>query len=33
MDFGEGEFKIKVKNNGKIVKNMKELLEEATKFI
>ena len=33
MDFGEGKFEIKVKNSGKIVKNMKELLDEATKFI
>lgn len=33
MDFGEGKFEIKVKNSGKIVKNMNELLAEATKFI
>lgn len=26
MDFGKGPFKIKVLNNGKIVKNMDELL-------
>ena len=33
MDFGKEEFKIKVKNNEKIVKNMKELINEASKFI
>ena len=33
MDFGKGKFKIRVKNSGKIVNNMKELLYEATKFV
>ena len=33
MDFGKDEFKIKVKNSGKIVNNMNELLDEASKFI
>ena len=33
MDFGKGEFKIKVLNTGKIVKNMGELVSEAGEFI
>lgn len=33
MDFGEGEFKIKVLNTNKIVKNMGELVWEAGEFV
>ena len=33
MDFGKGEFKIKVMNTGKIVKNMAELVWEAGEFV
>lgn len=33
MDFGKGEFKIKVLNTGKIVKNMRELVFEAGEFV
>ncbi len=33
MDFGKGEFKIKVMNTGKIVKNMSELTFEAGEFV
>lgn len=33
MDFGKGEFKIKVMNTGKIVKNMSELTLEAGEFV
>ena len=33
MDFGKGEFKIKVLNTGKIVKNMSELVLEAGDFV
>ncbi len=33
MDFGEGEFKIKVMNTNKIVKNMAELVREAGEFV
>ena len=33
MDFGTGEFKIKVLNTGKIVKNMGELVLEAGEFV
>ena len=33
MDFGPGEFKIKVLNTGKIVKNMSELVAEAGQFV
>ena len=33
MDFGKGEFKIKVLNTGKIVKNMTELVLEAGEFV
>lgn len=33
MDFGEGEFKIKVLNTNKIVNNMKELVLEAGEFV
>jgi len=32
MDFGSGEFKIKVLNTGRIVRNMKELVAEAKKL-
>lgn len=33
MDFGKGEFKIKILNTGKIVKNMSELVLEAGEFV
>ena len=33
MDFGEGGFKIKILNTGKIVKNMAELVIEAGRFV
>ncbi len=33
MDFGKGEFKIKVLNTGKTVKNMGELVSEAGGFV
>ena len=33
MDFGAGEFKIKVLNTGKIVKNMGDLVLEAGEFV
>ena len=33
MDFGDGEFEIKVQNNGKIVHNMKELLFEIGDYV
>lgn len=33
MDFGKGEFIIKVMNTGKIVKNMNELVFEAGEFV
>lgn len=33
MDFGDGEFKIKVLNTGKTVKNMAELIPEAVAFV
>jgi hypothetical protein len=33
MDFGKGEFKIKVLNTGKIVKNMGDLVSEAGEFV
>ena len=33
MDFGSGDFKIKVLNTGKIVKNMDELVMEAGEFV
>ena len=33
MDFGKGEFKIKVLNTWKIVKNMSELVLEAGEFV
>ena len=33
MDFGKGDFKIKVLNTGKTVKNMGELVSEAGKFV
>lgn len=33
MDFGKGEFKIRVMNTGKVVKNMQELVSEAGEFV
>jgi hypothetical protein len=33
MDFGNGEFKIKVLNTGNIVKNMGDLVSEAGEFV
>lgn len=33
MDFGKGEFKIKVLNTGKIVTNMGDLVHEAGEFV
>lgn len=33
MDFGKGEFKIRVLNTGKIVKNMGDLVAEAGEFV
>lgn len=33
MDFGKGEFKMKVMNTGKIVKSMEELVLEAGEFV
>ena len=33
MDFGTGEFKIKVLNTGRIVRNMAELAVEAGEFV
>jgi len=33
MDFGDGSFEIAVENTGKVVKNMKELVLEAIRFI
>lgn len=33
MDFGDGLFRIRVLNNGKIVKNMGELVEAARKYV
>ncbi len=33
MDFGDGEFKIRVLNTGRIVKNMEELVHEAAEFV
>lgn len=33
MDFGDGEFEIKIQNNGKIVHNMKELLFEIGDYV
>lgn len=33
MDFGEGEFRIKIRNTGKIVRNMGELVLEAGEFV
>lgn len=33
MDFGEGEFKIRVLNTGKIVRNMGDLVSEAGEFV
>ena len=33
MDFGDGEFKIRVINTNKIVRNMGELVEEAVDFV
>ena len=33
MDFGQDEFKIRILNTGKIVKNMGELVSEARKYV
>lgn len=33
MDFGSGEFKLRVANSGKIVHNMTDLLREATAYL
>ena len=33
MDFGENEFKIRVMNTGKIVKNMHDLIYEAGRYV
>ena len=33
MDFGNGDFKIRVMNTGKIVKNMQELVLEAGELV
>ena len=33
MDFGHGEFKIRVVNTGKIVRNMPQLVDEAGQFV
>lgn len=33
MDFGKGEFKIKVINTGAIIHNMAELVSEAGRFV
>ena len=33
MDFGDGEFKIRVLNTGKIVRNMAELIPEAVSYV
>ena len=33
MDFGDGEFKIRVLNSGKIVKSMAELIPEAVPYV
>lgn len=33
MDFGKGEFKIRVLNTGKIVRNMGDLVDEAGEFV
>ena len=33
MDFGKGEFKIKILNTGKIVNNMGDLVDEAGEFV
>lgn len=33
MDFGEGQFEINILNNGKVVHNMSELVENAVYFI
>ena len=33
MDFGKDEFKIKVLNTNKIVRNMTELITEAGEFV
>ena len=33
MDFGDGSFKIRVLNKGKIVKNMRELVEAAGEYV
>lgn len=33
MDFGDGSFKIHIQNNGKIVKNMSELVDAAGEYV
>ena len=33
MDFGNGQFKIEVLNNGKIVHNMTELVDAAGEYV
>ena len=33
MDFGKGNFKIKILNNGRIVKNMEELVLAAGDYV
>jgi hypothetical protein len=33
MDFGDGPFKIRVLNNGRIVKNMGDLVEAAVEYV
>ena len=33
MDFGKGNFKIKILNNGRIVKNMEELVLDAGDYV
>lgn len=33
MDFGSGEFEIRIVNSGKIVRNMKEFVSEAIKYL
>lgn len=33
MDFGDESFKIRVLNNGRIVRNMRELVEAAGEYV
>ena len=33
MDFGDGEFRIRIKNNGKIAHNMRELVLYAGEYV